>query len=55
MWKAIATVAVWGGTVLLAHLFHLYDLLSGTGAAWMFVGAIVVTISIWKPEDEKEE
>lgn len=46
--KAVATIAVWGGTALLSYLFHPFGILTGTGAAWMVVGAIIITAGIWK-------
>ena len=46
--KAVATIAVWGGVALLSYLFHSFGILSGTGAAWMVVGAILLTAALWK-------
>lgn len=46
--KAIATVAVWSGTALLAHLFNSYGILTGGGAGWMVFGAIMVTAGLWR-------
>ena len=46
--KAVATIAVWGGVALLSYLFHSFGVLSGVGAAWMVVGAFLITVGLWK-------
>jgi len=46
--KAIATVTVWGGVAVLSYMFHSFDLLSGGGAAWMVVGAFMLTAALWQ-------
>ena len=46
--KAIATVAVWGGVVGLSYFFHSINMLSGGGAAFMVIGAFLVTGALWK-------
>lgn len=47
MGKAIATVAIWGGTAGLSYLFHSFNVLSGEGAGLMVGGVIVLTAFIW--------
>lgn len=46
--KAVATIAIWGGGALFSYLFHSFGILSATGAAWMVVGVIFLTASLWK-------
>jgi uncharacterized membrane protein len=46
--KGIATVAIWGGTAGLSYLFHSFDILTGEGAAWMVVAAVLLTAALWK-------
>lgn len=46
--KTVATIAIWGGVAFLSYLFHSFDILSGAGAAWMVVGAMLLTVGLWK-------
>ncbi|QQG46506.1 MAG: hypothetical protein HYY55_01525 [Candidatus Niyogibacteria bacterium] len=46
--KAIATIAIWGGTAGLSYLFLGFGILSGLGAFLMVLGAILLTAALWK-------
>ena len=46
--KAVATIAIWGGVAVLSYLFHSFGILTGAGAAWMVVGAMLLTMGLWK-------
>ncbi|MBI2676532.1 MAG: hypothetical protein HYX21_01060 [Candidatus Yanofskybacteria bacterium] len=45
--KAVATVAVWGGVVVLSYLFNSFGILTGGGAGLMVFVAFVSTICLW--------
>ncbi|MDO8523181.1 MAG: hypothetical protein Q7S12_02760 [bacterium] len=45
--KAIATVAVWGGVVVLSYMFHSFGILNGGGAFWLVVMGLFCTAWIW--------
>jgi hypothetical protein len=45
--KAVATVAIWVGVAILSYLFNSFGILSGDGAAWMVIGAILLTVILW--------
>ncbi len=45
--EVIATMAVWGGVCVLSYIFHSSGILTGTGAAFMVIGALITTITLW--------